>query len=262
MNVSHTLHGQWEITGSCQAVQPWLWAATIAPLSPTYSLFLSLSLSKHARWSKYFCFPLPELERNIFLSAGWFSPEIKNIFPSLPRARVLSSRMETTRQSFTAAGFVSKWNNFGPSTYISQLGPPLFPALSLFPLIIPSPHLYLCIPSLLGQMCSLDFATCTDSNQCIHGKNLFPSVCHFFVLFILRQSFNYFCGLRENTQVTFYEQMFPKGISASWHTLCSRRKKNKTRVKLRKTEFHSVYFCHKQLRRTSLVNFGAFDRKL
>ena len=168
MNVSHTLHGQWEITGSCQAVQPWLWVATIAPLSPTYSLFLSLS--KHARWSKYFCFPLPELERNIFLSAGWFSPEIKNIFPSLPRARVLSSRMETTRQSFTAAGFVSKWNNFGPSTYISQLGPPLFPALSLFPLIIPSPHLYLCIPSLLGQMCSLDFATCTDSDQCIHEK--------------------------------------------------------------------------------------------
>ena len=172
--------------------------------------------------------------------------------------------METTRQSFTAAGFVSKWNIFAPSTYDSQLDPPLFPALSLFPLIIPSPHLYLCIPSPLRQMCSLDFATCTDSTRCIYGNMKTRSLqcpTFFFVLFILRQSFKLFLWPSRETQVTFYIQMFPKGISASRHTLCSRRGR-KIRVKLRKTEFHSVYFCHKQLWRTSLVNFGAFDRKL
>lgn len=86
--------------------------------SPIISNLFSLSLSQHAQWSKHFCFSLPELERSIFLSARWFSPEIKNIFPSLHGQKkkkglpVLSSRMETTRQSFTAAEFVSKWNIF------------------------------------------------------------------------------------------------------------------------------------------------------
>lgn len=78
MTVCKLSHSWWEVRDNWVTLgwKPWSQAATIAPLSASLSQLLFLSpCNTQAPSSRYFCFSLPELARNIFLTD---SAKIKN----------------------------------------------------------------------------------------------------------------------------------------------------------------------------------------